>query len=266
MAGSQRTGTQSIERAILLLREIATHGKFGWGLWEIAERCGLDRGTTHRILACLVRERLLLQRRSNRHYVPGPLIFELGLADASHAEFQVACRVAVARVAKRFGATSVLYLRSGIDWVCSARAGPAVYGGTILKVGSRRPLMSSVGGAAILMALPPQEARAIVTKNKLQLRRQMRQQKRRKGGTSIRLFENMLRRSETLGYAFNQGEVSKGVHSWGVPIRNAEGVVFSSLTVAGRAADFPASRGRDLVEGLREEVTRIEREARRVLS
>ncbi len=256
MAASQRTGTQSLERAVLVLRELATHGKFGWGLGEIAERCGLDRGTTHRLLACLVRERLVQQRASNRHYLLGPLIFELGLALPGYVEFQSACRAPVARVAKRFEATSVLYLRSGTDWVCAARAGPPVYGGTIPEVGTRRPLMSSVGGAAILMALPPREAQAIVAQNKKQMRQ--------RGDAPITLLEGMLKRSETLGYAFNQGEVSKGVHSFGVPILNAQAEVFASLTVAGRAADFPASRGAELVKVLREECDNIAKRWQRV--
>lgn len=256
MAASRRTGTQSIERAILVLRELATHGKFGWGLGELAARCGLDRATTHRILGCLVRERMVQQRASNRHYLPGPLIYELGLAIPAYPEFQAACRPPVTRVAKRFDTTSVMYLRSGIDWICAARAGPPVYGGTILEVGTRRPLLSSVGGAAILMALPRPEANAIVAENKRQMRRQ--------GDASIARLENMLRRSETLGFAFNQSEVSRGVHSFGVPIRDARGAVFASLTVAGRAADFPASRAPEVIKVLREEAATIEREAERI--
>ncbi len=254
MPAARRTGTQSIERAILLLCELATHGQFGWGLGDLAARCGLDRSTTHRILACLVRERMVAQRDSNRHYVPGPLIFELGMAIPAYAEFQSACRMPLVRLSKRYGTKSVVYLRSGMDWVCIASAGQAVYGGTILEVGMRRPLLSSVGGAAILLALPSQEARAIVTRNKRQMRR--------RGDASILRLENMLRRSETLGYAFNQNEVSRGTHSFGVAMRDPAGRVFGSLAIGGRAVDLPASRAQEIITEMREEVRRIERDAR----
>lgn len=257
MAVSKRTGTNSIERAILLLKEIATHGSFGWGLGELAERCGLDRGTTHRILACLVRERMVQQNKSNRQYLPGPLIFELGLAIPAYLKFQAACRPVVARLAKRFDAACVFYLRSGTDWVCAVRAGPAVYGGTILEEGTRRPLLSSVGGAAILIALPSKEAEQIVRKNKWQMRQ--------RDEASIKLLENMLRRSRRLGYAFNKSEVSKAVHSFGVPVRYADDQVFAALAVGGRSKDFPASRTQDVISALQSEAKKIERAARQAL-
>src|SRR3954466_3395768 len=84
MATSLRHGTQSIERAVHVLTEVTGRSRFGWRPTDLAARCGLDRGTTHRILACLVRERLVQQREVDGHYVPGPLLFELGLALSAH--------------------------------------------------------------------------------------------------------------------------------------------------------------------------------------
>ena len=52
-------GTQSIERAVTLLRVLATREHFGWGLTELATTCQLNKATTHRILARLQRERLV---------------------------------------------------------------------------------------------------------------------------------------------------------------------------------------------------------------
>lgn len=257
MPMSKRTGTQSIERAILILREIAKHGKFGWTPGELAQRCGLDRSTTQRILACLVRERMVNQRASNRQYIPGPLIFELGLAMSDYLEFQAACQPSVTRVAEYFNATSVLYHRSGIECVCTNRAGPAVYGGTIIEVGTRRPLLSSAGGVAILLTMPAREASAIVKKNKWQMRD--------RDKLYIALLENMLRRSSKLGYAFNQGEVSKGVNSFGVPIGFSAETAFASLTVANRAESLPSNRWPEIIEILQEEATKLQYKAEQIL-
>ena len=82
MAAS-RSGTQSIERAVRVLTEVTARSRFGWRPTDLAARCGLDRGTTHRILACLVRERLVQQRAVDGHYLPGPLLFELALSHLS---------------------------------------------------------------------------------------------------------------------------------------------------------------------------------------
>ena len=257
MTMSKRTGTQSIERAILILREIAKHGKFGWTPGELAQRCGLDRSTTQRILACLVRERMVNQRSRNRQYIPGPLIFELGLAMPAYLEFQTACEPAVRRVAKHFDATSALYHRSGIECVCANRAGPAVYGGTILEVGTRRPLLSSVGGVAILLTMPAQEASSIVEENKWQMR------DRDKG--YIAQLEKMLRRSYRLGYAFNREEVSRGVYSYGVPISFPGQTAFASLTVADRSVKLPFERWSEIIEILQQQATKIQYQAEQIL-
>src|SRR5688572_16452138 len=119
MPKKQRRGTQSIERTVVILRELAARGAIGWRLSDLATSCELDRGTTHRILGCLLRERLVRQRGTDRRYVPGPLLFELGLSVPALSEFQSACSPAVARLAKRLGGVALLYLRSGSEFVCA---------------------------------------------------------------------------------------------------------------------------------------------------
>ena len=87
----KRSGTQSIERAILLLKELSSRGSFGWRLSDLAQRCQMDVGTTHRILACLGKERLVHRRPSDRHYLPGPMLFELGLSQTALLGFSQGC-------------------------------------------------------------------------------------------------------------------------------------------------------------------------------
>src|SRR5438128_1564282 len=72
-----RSGTQSIERAALLLRELALRGTAGWSLRDLALHCELDRATVHRMLKCMIDERLVHQR-ADRKYMLGPMVFELG--------------------------------------------------------------------------------------------------------------------------------------------------------------------------------------------
>ncbi len=252
-----RRGTQSIERAITILREVATRNRFGWGLWDIAERCELDRGTTHRILACLVREGLLQQREEDRHYLPGPLLFELGVSTPAYADLQAVCQEPLDTIARHFGGLGLLNFRSNADFVCTARAGDSVYRGTAMEVGTRRPLISSAGGVAILIALPREEAQAIIAQNRKRLAQL--------GATHLRLLDKMIRRSQRLGFSFNQSETARGVHAFGIPIRDAQGEVFASVTLAGAASDFPNSRAREVVDFLAIHASTIEQEARRLL-
>jgi len=253
----KRRGTQSIERAVTILREIATRNRFGWGLWDIAERCELDRSTTHRILACLVQEGLLQQREEDRHYLPGPLLFELGVSTPAYAELQVTCQKHLDIIARHFGSLALLNFRSNADFVCAARSGESVYRGTAMEVGTRKPLISSAGGVAILIALLPAEAQAIMAQNRKRLAQL--------GPAHLRSLDKMIRRSLHLGFSFNQSETARGVHAFGIPIRDALGEVFASITLAASANDFPASRAREVVDFLSIQAGSIEQEAQRLL-
>jgi hypothetical protein len=87
-----------------------------------------------------------------------------------------------------------------------------------MDVGSRRPLLSSAGGVAMLIGLPQDEAEAVVAENV-----------RRLGGpgnASVRALQRMLARSQALGYAFNQSETARGIHAFGVAVRDPRGMPF----------------------------------------
>src|SRR5258706_819516 len=162
---SVRSGPQSLERGVRVLRELAARGTVGWRLSDLAERCGLDKGTAHRIVSCYVRERFARQREGDRRYVPGTLLFELSLALPPYYAFQAAAAAPLARAAKRLGGHAFLCLRSGADFVCAANAGVPGIKGLAHEVGLRRPLVVSAGGVAILVALPPAQAKALVAGN-----------------------------------------------------------------------------------------------------
>ena len=125
MRPSRKTGrgTQTLDRAIRLLKMLTTRSTVGWRLTDLAAQCELDKATAYRLLQALERHRLAKQRASDRHYAPGPLLFELGLAFPALAQFQTACRPSLARLARRPGGAALLYLRSEEDFVCIARVG-----------------------------------------------------------------------------------------------------------------------------------------------
>jgi DNA-binding IclR family transcriptional regulator len=242
-------GTQSIERAVALLKELSARGTFGWRLSDLAAHCNLDKGTAHRILNCLQRERLVQQRERDRHYLPGPLLFELSLTLPPLAEFQAACQAPLSRVARRTGGVAFLYLRSGADFVCAARIGATSIKGLSIQVGTRRPLVSSAGGVAILVALPDEESRSIISENMKRIARF--------GELRTKSIEKMIRRSQSHGFGVNLGDVVPGINSFGVAVKDSKGAPFASLTVSGASADFPASGIQKVVAVLEEEGSQI---------
>ena len=247
-------GTQSIERALLVLRELSARARPGWRLTDIAERCGLDRGTASRILSCLVRERFAVKRRGDRHYLPGPALYELGHALPEMVAFEVLCRPALARLASRTRCVAFLYLRSDKDFVCVAREGVDSIKGLSIEVGTRRALCLSAGGVAMLVALPP-EVRAVVQAENLQRIRKARDRR-------LPAIERMIRRSEGRGAGVNLGDVVPRITALSVPIRGPGGVPFASLTVSGPFELLPRDRVEETLAAIEREVRAIEAKAR----
>lgn len=239
-------GAQAVARAALILREVSSRGKFGWRASDLAARCGLDRGTTHRILSALVRERLVHQRASDRHYLPGPLVFEMSLAMPAYAEFQQACAPSLRRLSRRFKGLALVHLHSHDDTVCIGRSGESVYVGTAMEVGTRWPLVASAGGVAILIALPPRERERVQRNNFARLAARTPE--------AVKGIKSMIARSQALGMAFNRGETAAGVHACALPLGQRDGQVLGSVAIAFRAADVGEERLEEVAAALREEV------------
>jgi DNA-binding IclR family transcriptional regulator len=225
------TGTQSLARGIKLLRVLATRGDIGWRLSDLAATCGLDKGTAHRMLAALVVERLVQQRPGDKRYLPGPLLYELGLSLHGQHAFQAAAEKQLAAWARRLNADALLLLRSGYEYVCSVRQGPAKVPGLMVDPGTRRPLFTSVGGVAILQALPEAEARDILENNI--------EQEVTKRGSAGWALAAMRERSARHGFGVNLGDVVGGLHAFAVPLHAPDAHPFAALCLIGTSARFP---------------------------
>ncbi len=71
-------GTQSLERAIGLLRAVAAAGREGARLSDLISDVALSKGTVHRLLTALTRERFIEQDQRSRRYYLGPELESLG--------------------------------------------------------------------------------------------------------------------------------------------------------------------------------------------
>lgn len=241
-----RSGTQAVERAVLVLREIANRGHLGWQLSDLAARCGLSRTTAHRLLTCLVRERMVRQQPAGNLYLPGPMLFELGLAALpERGELQYTARNRLTSLARQTSAVAFLFFRSGDDLVCAVRVGTARLEAKALAIlpGTRKPLVVAAGGAAILMAMPPVEAKLTIERNFADLVDYT--------PGEIAGMRRMIERSFAEGVAVSAGDVLPHVHAFGMPLRDRDGVVFGSIAIAGPARRLPLERSGDFTRMLR---------------
>jgi DNA-binding IclR family transcriptional regulator len=229
-----RSGTQTLERSIRLLKLIASRGRFGWRLSDLAEYCQMSKGTTHRLLAGLIRERLVRRRNYDRHYLPGALLFELSLALPAYSDFLAAAQAPLKRIARATGMVAYLFLRSGEDFVCAARHGSTEIKALSINKGTRRPLLSAAGGIAMLITLDEAEFSSVVKHNLAQIERF--------GPQRIKALQAVLRESKRCGFGLHQGQIVPGVHALGVAVRNSSGKPLAALTVVGAAEKLPPAR------------------------
>lgn len=252
------SGTQSLTRSVKLLRMVATRGEMGWRLSDLAAACELDKGTAHRMLASLVKERLVQQRPGDHRYLPGPLLYELGLCLPGHHEFHAAAEIHLVSLARRMNGATLLLLRSGYEYVCSLRAGPSRLPGLMVERGTRRPLFTSVGGVAIIQTMSEAEA-AEVLKNNIE------QEVAKRGDARLAALLSMRERSARHGFGVNLGDVVGGIHAFAVPLFDPDARAFASLCLMGTSDGFPETRMGEIRAELDSEAKLLEDDAARQL-
>ena len=120
-AATRRDGTQSLQRALTLLRQVAKYGDTGIRLSHLVLATGLDRGTAYRLLNCLVREQFI--DRDDQHlYRLGPQSILLGSTMTAPTPLLTRFVPAMKRIARISGDTVFLMMRRGdlvYCWVSS---------------------------------------------------------------------------------------------------------------------------------------------------
>jgi DNA-binding IclR family transcriptional regulator len=253
---AERTGTQSLARGIRILRAIAARPQFGWRLSDLSAACGMDKATVHRMLTCLVEERLVQQRSSDRHYLPGPMLFELGLALPEAMQFQRVAEANVQAFARKLGGVALLQHRSGDEYVCSVRAGSLPLTGLMVYPGTRRPLFTSAGGLAMLQTLPESEVLQILAHN-------VSHEIGRHGTVRLAALQKMRERSARHGFGVNLGDVVPGVHAFAMPIVDAAGQAFAAVALMGTAELYGETRLEELRQELQAVTQALSVEARK---
>ena len=145
-------------------------------------------------------------------------------------------RSGLGTLAARTSGAAFLFFRSGDDFVCAARVGSVDLKALTIFPGTRRPLVTSAGGVAILLALPVGQARTIINRNFANLRGVGYNRAR------LRAIRGMLERTHAQGFAINAGDTLPGVNAFGLALRDAAGEPFASITVEGTAQALPLDR------------------------
>jgi len=246
-------GTQSIERAVRVLREIAAHGPLGMRATEIAARLGLERPTAYRIVKGLVAQRMLVQDTPGKRFRLGHLVYELGLAAEPGANLRTICRPVLKELAEATGDCVFLVVRSGLESVCLDReAGTFPVRVLTLDIGVRRPLGLGAGSLALLLTMPDAEIEHVIATNGPRYSEY--------GRLTPERLKKAIVRSRAAGFAVNDEDVIEGVSALGLAIRPMKGgSSFAALSISGLTSRFSGRRTK-VMRQLRKAVRTLERE------
>lgn len=250
-------GTQSLQRAIALLRIIAGNNRAGSRLVELYRRTGLERPTVHRLLQGMVAEKMVRQDAQSKRYYLGTFAYELGLAAAPKVAMRDICLPYLDAIAEHTGDTVFLTVRSGFDGICVARSdGSFPIKMFVHDVGRHRPLNVGASGLALISALPDDEIDRICRINVERTRRK-----------NPRFTEAALRASiestRRRGYATNKVMDEPPVHSVGMVIRSPDGTPAAGVSVSTLASRLGNNRLEMVVHCLSDAIASIEAELRK---
>jgi DNA-binding IclR family transcriptional regulator len=246
------TGTQSIGRAVALLRLVAGQGATGASLSGLVEASGLAKPTCRRILVALIDAGLAEQDQQTRRYFLGPETYVLGTLAADRFSVHRLALEGVRRLAQETGDAAFIQVRR--DWfvVCMQREdGPYPIRSHVLAAGDRHPLGAGAGGIALLAALSDADVeRALKTNERLLAERYP--------VLTRPLLQDLVAEARGQGYGFNRGLLFPGSWGIGMAVRDAQGRPDFCLSLAAIESRMQPDRLPRLVELLRSEVERLE--------
>lgn len=241
-------GAQAVARALSLLSLVGRGGTAGLSLAELAHAAGLARPTARRLLLALGAARLVEQDPHSRRYHLGPEAYLLGtFAEERHGLLHHA-RDSMLRLARDSGDTVLLTVAQDDHTLCLERIEGAFPVRThALMRGDRKPAGVGAGALAILAALPPPEAQALLNRVAPLL-----------GDLAPALAEDLARARDT-GHALNPGRVVAGSWGLGVAILWPDGRPAGALSIAAIENRMGPARQTELVAALTRECQLIGR-------
>lgn len=245
------SGTQSLERAFLLLRVIATAGQQGASLDELRTAASCSQATAYRLLQYLRKQGFVRPAAQRGRYVLGYELFALGAQAGNASALREHVRPVLLRLAQCFGDSFFLLVADGYQVLClDMLAGELPVQSYSGAVGGRIPM--GVGQASqVLLAWLGRAARNnILSHNAAVLRLDY--------GLDIAQISASLPSVKRLGFA--SGLVDKrlpGYTGLAVPILDAAGQPLGALSCALARPRMTEARRQALADAMKEEVRRL---------
>lgn len=201
-----------LERVFALLDVIST-GDYELSLVEIAEKLGLHKSSTHRLLMMLERFQYVSKNSVTGKYSLGGKLIDLGMKAVSKLDLYQIARPYLERLVRETGETAHAgVLREGeIISVVNVQSAQTLR--LPSTVGHRTPVHCSSLGKSILAFLPEPEMENILQDRGLKVYT-------RRTISKLPSFKKELQKIRERGYAVDNEEFEEGLRCVGAPIRD----------------------------------------------
>lgn len=201
------TGTQSIRRALEILRTISKHNNEGLSLQELIKKTGIGRSTTHRIVSCLIDEGFAMRESRTKRYHVGMDSLQIGLSAISQTSVTESIKPLIMRLARITGDTVFLVIRQGDYALCIVRE----HGDFPVRIftigeGEKRLLGIGAGGLALLAMLSDDEISELYKRHEAELE---------KSGYPLATLMNKVRKCRKKGYSEMESKITPGISGVG---------------------------------------------------
>lgn len=241
---------QGIERAALILRQLATRSRTGSRLTDVALASGLSKSTVHRLLASLISQRLVEVDENTGLYYLSFEMFALSASAANRFGLIEIARDCLDWLETRTGDTIFLSARTGSEAICLDRVtGSFPIKVLTLNIGDKRPLGVGAGSLALLAALDDNRVDAMIDANSEQLKLY--------AGFSPSALRAMVARTRDDGFSYNNGQIISGMQAIGVAVRENGNTPRIALSIAATTERMSAARRKTLIADLRVAADRI---------
>jgi DNA-binding IclR family transcriptional regulator len=249
IAPRARPGTQAVARAVSLLKAFSD-ARPEWRLSDLARAAHLHKATTHRLLAALAREGMVVRDATGDSYRLGPEAIALGARAARANDLRTVSRADLEALAAQTGETVTLEVPVGTDMlILDEVLGRSLIGATA-SLGTRWPAYATSTGKAVLAALPDAERPRHAGRLARYTPRTI---------VSPLALHAELARVRRRGYAIAIEELERGYVAVGAALRGPDNRPVAAISVGGPRPRFPAARLASLGPLVRAVADRISR-------
>ncbi|WGF89099.1 IclR family transcriptional regulator [Marinivivus vitaminiproducens] len=246
-----RSGAQSVDRTVGLLKLVASGSSTGVGLSALMARSALSRPTARRLLLALMRGGLVEQDMTTKRYHLGPESYVIGTLAADRFGIHRLALDGLARLAQTSGDTAFLSVRRDLSCVCLHREeGPFPIRTHVLEAGARTPLGVGGAGLAILAAMSDEDIERAFAANAADLLAYPMM--------SPAILRDLVAETRTRGFAVNPGLVMADSWGIGVVVRAPSGEANAALSIAAIESRMTPARQDELATLLHGEARRLE--------